>query len=316
MRFPAEYYDKAHSIMDKRKADNLAEYSRRYNEVTEKSQTIENILTALSRTSSLLVKIITSTEEDKKAAVLKLRDDNLLLQDDLAKELKNNGFPEDYLDDIYTCKLCYDTGISADGTYCTCFNDILKDIASKELNKSIPINNFSFEKFDLQVYKDEKIKASMTKIFDFCKAYADSFSLENNSICMWGGTGLGKTHLSLSIARKVIEKGYFVIYGSVPDLIFKIQNENFGRDKDGDTLSALKECDLLILDDLGTENKSEYNSSLIYQIINSRINTRKPTIISTNLSVSGLTDRYTERVVSRLSTMNILAFKGNDYRQL
>jgi DNA replication protein DnaC len=132
----------------------------------------------------------------------------------------------------------------------------------------------------------------MQQNFDYCKNYAKDFHLPCDGIFMIGGTGLGKTHLSLSIAREVADKGFSVVYGSVPDLIRKIKDESFGHsDEEGEVLETIKECDLLVLDDLGAEHETKYNVSTIYEIINSRINSKKPTIVSTNFSVSEIRER-------------------------
>ena len=132
---------------------------------------------------------------------------------------------------------------------------------------------------------------------------------------MLGNTGLGKTHLSLSIANEVLSKGYSVIYDSIINILHKIENEHFGRDKTNDTLSLINETELLILDDLGTEYSSSFYVSTIYNIINTRLNASKSTIISTNLSLAEIGDRYDERIVSRITTMyNCMTFAGNDVR--
>ncbi|MBQ5885131.1 MAG: ATP-binding protein [Clostridia bacterium] len=131
-----------------------------------------------------------------------------------------------------------------------------------------------------------------------------------------GRTGLGKTHLSLSIANVAIDKGFGVIYGSSQNFFNQIQDEAFGR-KQGDTLNALLDCDLLILDDFGTEFMSTYISSAIYNIINSRILRSLPTIISTNLSLSEINSQYGERIMSRiLGNYVIKQFTGKDIRQI
>jgi DNA replication protein DnaC len=156
----------------------------------------------------------------------------------------------------------------------------------------------------------------MTKIYDYCKRYAERFSLLSQSVFMLGDTGLGKTHLSLAIAGKVIEKGYHVLYGSMQDFLRAIEDEHFGRSNhEQDTLRLLLETDLLILDDLGVEFNSEFNVATVYNIINTRLNADRPTIINSNLSVTEIEKKYTKRIVSRLfSNYTCLRFAGNDIR--
>ena len=132
---------------------------------------------------------------------------------------------------------------------------------------------------------------------------------------MYGKTGLGKTHLSLAVANRVLEKGYSVIYDSIINILQKIEREHFSRDHNYETLDLVMKTDLLILDDLGTEYESQFYSSTIYNIINTRLNSGKPTIINTNLELSVIRRRYDERVVSRITGVyRCMEFKGEDVR--
>ncbi|MEG0456843.1 MAG: ATP-binding protein, partial [Oscillospiraceae bacterium] len=156
----------------------------------------------------------------------------------------------------------------------------------------------------------------MNKTFDFCKNYANNFSLDSNSILFTGGTGLGKTHLSLSIAKSAIDKGYGVIYDSCSNILTKIEREFFGKDsKNDDFTAAIYECDLLIIDDLGVEFSTSFTQSMIYNIINTRLGANLPTIISTNFSIKEIGINYSDRIASRIaSNYNYFIFKGNDIR--
>ena len=132
---------------------------------------------------------------------------------------------------------------------------------------------------------------------------------------MTGRTGLGKTHLSLSIVNKVLEKGYSVIYDSAVDLLAGIEQQHFSRERSSVLLDTVLECDLLILDDLGTEYESQFYNSTIYSIVNTRLSRRRPTIISTNMGLDAIRRRYDERMVSRLMTMfTVMNFLGEDVR--
>ena len=134
---------------------------------------------------------------------------------------------------------------------------------------------------------------------------------------MLGATGLGKTHLSLAIAKEVINKGFRVLYCTAQDILRKIERVHFSRTMEEDeTLQAVLGADLLILDDLGAEYNTQFNVATVYNIINSRINYGRPTIISSNLSSQELEERYSQRVVSRLLTQyTYLRFIGEDVRQ-
>jgi len=184
--------------------------------------------------------------------------------------------------------------------------------------------NIDMSDFDLKFYSREKDQATgivpfeqMSDILDFCRDYADEFTPSSKGIFMEGPTGLGKTHLSLSIASKVIEKGYTVVYGTAYDLLRQVEEENFGRTENKDTLNNILDADLLILDDLGAEFNSPFNLSAVYNIIDTRCNRGKATIISSNLNLAELEERYSRRLVSRLiSLFTYLRFIGRDVRQL
>ena len=157
----------------------------------------------------------------------------------------------------------------------------------------------------------------MARVLRYCQQYAEGFRPDSPGIFMFGATGLGKTHLSLAIAGVVAAKGYSVAYGSVQDLLRRIENEHFGRAEDAGTLDTLLSADLLILDDLGTEFDSPFSRSTIYNILNNRISASKPLILSTNLLPEEIEGKYTPRIVSRLFTQLVqMRFIGRDVRQL
>ena len=178
---------------------------------------------------------------------------------------------------------------------------------------STPLEKSTFQNFDLDKYPDNT-RNIMSKIFDYCKNYAYNFEVNNDSLMFIGNTGLGKTHLSLAIAGVVIEKGYGVIYGSLSNILSKIENEHFSSNSTS-TIDSVCNCDLLIIDDLGTEFSTPFTRSTVYEIINHRQLNSKPTIISTNLNIDELEKAYTQRVVSRIcGKYRCFEFLGNDIR--
>lgn len=214
----------------------------------------------------------------------------------------------------YHCKNCNDTGY-CNGKLCKCAREIAKDLYFAELCETMPLKESKFSNFNIDLYP-EADRENMRKILEFCIGYAQQFSPDSKSLLFFGRTGLGKTHLSLAIASAAIERGYGVIYGSSQNFLNQIQNEAFGR-KDGDSLNAILDCDLLILDDFGTEFTSSYISSAVYNIINTRILRGKPTIINTNLSLSEINGTYGERIFSRIiGNYVIKQFTGKDIRQI
>ena len=236
----------------------------------------------------------------------------------LRQLLTANGYPADYLDLHYTCPLCDDTGF-VNGKPCKCLKQEIGRIGAEALNAHSQLSLSQFSDFSLSYYADlpEKQFYAMQQVFTICQRYAAVFEPKTSgNLFLWGGTGLGKTHLSLAIANEVLQKGYSVIYDSAINLMHTLDQEQFRRTKESsDTLPSLLECDLLILDDFGTEFDTAFSRSMMYTIINSRVNARKPMIINTNLTPTEMKARYGDRIASRLSSSSqILPFYGEDIR--
>lgn len=284
----------------------------------KKAREIEN---QLSRTSIEAAKAVLSGADSKKM-LLELKNKNLSLQKELSDLLLSANLPLDYLEVKYKCQKCKDTGY-VEGIMCTCLKKLIKQITYENLNKLSPLSLSTFETFNTNLYPDKQIddgvnaRLHMEKIFNFCKQYALNFSKTSENLFMQGATGLGKTHLSLAIANAVINDGHNVIYTSTPNIISKLEKEHFNRSfEEDETENHLIECELLILDDLGTEFQTNFSNATIYNIINSRIMYQKPTIISTNLSVKEIQASYSKRLVSRImGDYKRLFFLGNDMRQ-
>ncbi len=231
--------------------------------------------------------------------------------------LTAHGYPADYLDLHYTCPLCSDTGF-VNGKPCTCLEQEIGRISAEELNQHSRLALSSFETFSMQYYKKlpEEQYQAMEQNLCFCRQYAASFSPSvQNNILMLGNTGLGKTHLSLAVASVLLQNGFSVIYDSAGSMLHRLEQEHFGKRDGSDTLELLLSCDLLILDDFGTEFDTSFTRSMIYTIINSRINAGKPMLINTNLTSGEIKERYGDRILSRLLfASKILHFYGKDIR--
>lgn len=255
---------------------------------------------------------------DIKAEMKKLQERAAQLNAEYDRLLEENGFSRADVTPRYACPSCKDTGF-IDGRMCTCLKQLQRSIAYERLSMNVPLERSTFAAFSLEYYSgDERAHTQMSKILDACKRYAAGFKVNSPSLLFKGGTGLGKTHLSLAIAGEVLEKGFGVIYGSVQSFAVALEKERFDRrDEDdlSDTHSQLVSCDLLILDDLGTEFPSTYVNAALYDIINTRLLAEKPTIISTNLSMDELSKRYSERFASRITGFyGKMEFLGSDIR--
>ncbi len=317
MKYTNQEISDALSVINtrRRNAENKAE-ERAINFKTEHPELAE-IEREMADTTLGLFKAISNCPDPKKV-VNELKEKNLGFQKARKALLEACGVDENYLKPDYTCKKCNDTGYH-DGKMCECLEKLLKKNAFDELAKACPLKISKFDDFDLTIQKDPAARERISKIYTECVKYATDFDTDSPNIFLYGETGLGKTHLSLAIAGKVIEKGYAVVYGSAQNLFSKLEREHFGRseDPDGTTEEKLLCCDLLILDDLGAEFTTQFTVATLYNIINTRIAKELPTIINSNVSIDKLEKDYGPRITSRIMGEYImLEFIGNDVRQL
>lgn len=260
---------------------------------------------------------ITALSGDKEA-LLQLQDKLSKLNDEKQKILKSAGMP----DFEFECKKCSDTGY-IDGKICECIKAEAKKIALEELSCDMPILDCRFDNFDLNYYpnveNDSGVnpRKKLTAILKLCTEYVLTFNPKaSKNLLFMGETGLGKTHLTLSIVSGVIDKGYNVVYGSAHNLFSLIENEHFSSEK-GNSYDDMLSCDLLVIDDLGTEFVTSFTQSVLYGLINSRILSNRPTIINTNLSMLEIQNKYSPRISSRLiGNYTAKKFFGKDVRQL
>lgn len=322
MSYSKDTYDRAISVIQNRNRDAEHRLEERRNEVYSKNAQLKKLEDSINLTGVELARAVVHGSDAKKQ-VEKIKQHSEKIRNKISEELARMGLDNDYLKVQYHCPNCGDTGFK-DGKMCVCLKKALRDQAFNKLNELSPLERSRFEDFRLEYYSNVPAEGSrvsarkrMTDIYEYCKKYAEDFKPGFNSILMQGNTGLGKTHLSLAIARRVIDKGYGVVYGSVPTLISKLEREHFSYNRqESETEDYLIDCDLLILDDLGTEFITNFSKATIYNILNSRLLMDKPTIISTNLSVKEMEGIYSERFVSRIMGNNDrLEFLGKDLRQ-
>lgn len=196
----------------------------------------------------------------------------------------------------------------------------------EELSRLLDLGTQSFETFSFDVYspyapldQDISPRSNMERIYDACRDYAYEFSPRSGNLLLSGDPGLGKTFLSACIARVVSETGHSVVYDTAAHIFERFEAQKFSRDETGgadEDVSRLLRCDLLIIDDLGTELTTEFVRSAFYQIVNTRLMTNKKTIISTNLSPAELSRRYGANILSRIEgAYRILPFFGDDIRK-
>lgn len=272
----------------------------------------------MAKLASAGLKAAMAGDEAQIRALRQQHDEARVVRDRL---LQADGLTQDSFAPKYHCPRCQDTG-RVEGRICECVLSLEREMLAKELSGGAPLEESDFERFSLDYYPveaDERgvsARRRMEQIFSRCRNYAGSFDRKSGNLLFTGATGLGKTHLSLAIAREVTAKGYFVLYGSAQNFLESLEREHFGK-KDGDTMRQLQQCDLLILDDLGAEFPSAFVVSAVYNIVNTRILARRPTIVSTNLTLREIESRYTERLLSRfVGCYEMLEFAGRDVRVL
>lgn len=252
--------------------------------------------------------------------ILELKEQSLELQKARAELLISKGYPVDYTSVHYECEKCNDTGYTESGM-CDCMKRALIFASYESSGLGRLMKYQTFDSFSLDYYRQsvenyEKMKHN----FEYIKNFAENFSTDKcENIVMLGGTGLGKTHLSTAAAKTIIDKGFDVLYVSTLGMISDFEKERFGSgysDTEVDNLGRYYDCDLLILDDVGTEVTNQFTASVLYNVINTRLSKGRSTVISTNLTSAEIRTRYWDRIASRIFGEYMpLAFVGTDVRQ-
>ena len=260
---------------------------------------------------------------DPRAAIQVLRDENLSLQAEKRALLRAMGLPEDALDETPACPLCSDTGYR-DGRVCRCLRAYYAREQQRELSRMLDLGNQSFDTFSLDWYPETydpdcgmTVRQHMETVYDLCADYAHHFGKKPANLLLFGAPGLGKTHLSAAIAREVSAAGWSVVYDTAGHVFAQMEDRKFRRDEGEDETERIFRCDLLILDDLGTEMTTAFVQSALYEVLNTRLLERRSTILSTNLTPGELARRYSPQIASRIEgEYQILPFAGEDIRAL
>ncbi len=319
-----EHFENAMNTLKLRRQKAQADYEARRDELYQKLPRLGEIERALSVTGVSVIREMLAGGCHIAEGIEHIKKLNLDLQEERKAILSQNKYDYDYLSVLYTCQTCMDEGY-VDGKMCSCLKKLIQEEACKKLNARSPLKLSSFDHFHLDYYPtlDEKTgmnaRQRMQEIFELCKSYAQNFALDSDSLLMFGSTGLGKTHLSLAIAAVVIEKGFSVVFDTAQNIFNLLENEKFNRFERStvSTSDTLINCDLLIMDDLGTEFMTPFTKAALYNIVNTRILSGYPTIITTNKKMKEMEELYPESIISRfISNYTRLAFYGKDIRQI
>ena len=251
---------------------------------------------------------------------------NIELQEQRHGEMLRAGFPDGYLDEEYMCPKCRDTGYT-DAGICICLMELYKTEQNKSLSSLFKLGSETFDSFILSYYDDTPApdtgispRRTMEIIYETCVEYARKFGKKSINLFFNGAPGLGKTFLSACIARVVSDNGHSVVYDMASSIFEKFEDARFLRTEDPESargeVRRYLECDLLIFDDLGSEMTTSFTVSALYDLINTRLITRKKTIVSSNLTLDELRRRYSDQIMSRLEgEYQVLTFRGEDIRK-
>ena len=283
---------------------------------------IKEIDLLLRRTMAQAAQAAFLQGSDGRELMEKVRQQNLGLQQERAR-LAAENFEEGFLDDSPICSVCGGSGYVGT-TMCECLRELCRQEQKKEVS-ILSGSKETFNQFRLDYYPDRvdpKYGASprtiMERNFQNCRRYALTFTPHAGNLLFVGGTGLGKTFLSACIARAVADRGYSVVYESAAHLFGKLEQAKFSPSEENRREAArFTECDLLIVDDLGTEMPGQFVTAALYTLLNDRILGNLPMVISTNLNVEEISRRYSPQIASRLhGSFQRLTFVGEDIRVL
>ena len=321
MAYSENVIRRAQARLAQEKADRESESNARIAEIYLKYPRLHEIDRAMRQSVSKAVAVAFRKGEDPTAAIEKIKEENLSLQREREWLLEANELDEAALEPATICAKCGGSGYIG-AAMCECLRELCRQEQKKELS-SLLSGKETFDSFRLDLYSaqynpqtNSSPRDLMQGTFLRCKNYAKGFSTNSPSLLFRGDPGLGKTFLSACIARTVADNGFSVVYDTAGKMFSDFETAKFGGGTEDLTEKYLR-CDLLIIDDLGTEMTTQFTLSVLYQVINTRLMEQKPVIISTNLSTDAIKLRYPGPIASRLlGCYELCTFIGTDIRSL
>jgi len=323
---------RAKAVLARKRKQRESELESRKNKIYEQAPRVREIDSELR---SLMIDYLNAARNTNPETQLQeIINKNKELQEERRNVILNSGLPGNYLDDEpYMCKNCSDTGWD-DTQMCKCLDDIYKEEQRASLSNLLKLGKETFDSFDLSFYSntpapDTNIspRQSMEVVYEICVEYARKFGNKSMNLFFNGAPGLGKTFLSACIARVVADNGFSVVYNTAASVFSKFDDVKFMRTHDSeesreivsnsrDEVKRYLECDLFIIDDLGTEMTTKVTTESLYEIVNTRHITGRKTLINSNLTLNELRSRYSEQIMSRLEgEYQVLTFYGEDIRK-
>ncbi len=311
---------------ENQRALNRREELRRREEVAARSKDAARLLSRREEIFYARMRAAFARPEEAQRIASGLEAELETINQRLRAELARLGFAEDYLQPVYRCPVCRDTGYVGEPIHeqCACLRQRVMNRLYQDENLA-GLDRENFAAFDESVFPDEAIagtgvtqRAYMVRMRDICERFADAFpDVPARGLLLSGKSGLGKTFLMNCVAQRVLERGYTVLRMTAYRLV-EVMRRYHWNGQDAQTVDEMRGCDLLLLDDLGAEPMIEnVTIESIYHILNERILSEKGTVVSTNLTPGELQSAYTERVASRLLDtrhMRLLRFAGRDVR--
>ena len=322
MAYSAEVVRAAKQRLADMKADRESENQHHLAEAYAKVPRIKEIDLLLRRSMALAAQAVFTSGGDANAAMEQVKQANLALQRE-RQMLIDQHFPVGYLKEEPICSRCGGSGYLG-SSMCQCLMELCRQEQKKQV-AVLAADHERFENFRLDYYSDRfdskygiSPRTIMEKVLGACHRFAYGFGPGSGNLLFVGGTGLGKTFLSACIARVVADRGYSVAYESAAHLFSKLEKSRFNpTEENRQAAEKLLECDLLIVDDLGTELPGAFVTASLYSLVNDRLLAGKPMVISTNLTIEEIGQRYSPQIASRMQgNFQRLTFVGEDIRVL
>ena len=322
MGYSAQVIARAQQRLSEQKADKESRYRAALMQAYAKEPRLQEIDAQLRRTMTLAAKTAFLEGTDAREAMSAAREANLQLQAE-RQQLVETRFPKGFLDESPVCDRCGGNGYLG-SSMCACLSRLCVIEQKKEISM-LTNGQETFDRFRLDYYPERvdpaygaSPRAIMERNYKYCCQYARNFAEGIGNLLFVGGTGLGKTYLSACIANAVTDRGFSVAYESAPGLFSKLERDRFSPDEESRAaVSALKNCDLLIIDDLGTEMPGNFVTAALYSLLNDRLLAGKNMLISTNLNIDEMAKRYSPQIASRVQgQFRGLTFVGEDIRVL
>ena len=326
MPYDGKILSRAMARFDEDKQRRARQFRERQQQLFAREPELADIDRRLRGTMSQIITRALKGGRDPVPAIHAIRDENLALQRRRGEILTALGCPADYLEEKPRCARCGDAGFLPDGSMCACLRSYYAREQIAELSHMLDIGSQSFDTFRLDYYSTDRgglprsPREAAQRNLEICQSFARDFRPGKQNLLLFGAPGLGKTFLSACIARVVSEDGFSVVYDTAGHIFSQFEAAKFRRDdvdEPDESVERCMACDLLILDDLGSEFTSPFVQAALYQVVNTRLIDGKHTVISSNLTMEEAARRYSPQIASRLAgEYHVLHFFGDDIRLL